>query len=99
MTESFGYDSDGLLTAAGRFTITRDAASGLPELVSANGFQMNRYFNGYGEVEGAETSLSGSTGFSMISPGITVAELPPRVSRYQGYPANSLTPMTMSEDC
>jgi len=64
MTESFGYDSDGLLTAAGRFTITRDAASGLPELVSANGFQMNRYFNGYGEVEGAETFLSGSSAFS-----------------------------------
>jgi len=63
-TDSFGYDNDGLLTAAGRFTITRNAANGLPELVSAGSFQMNRSFNGYGEVEAAETSVSGSSAFS-----------------------------------
>jgi RHS repeat-associated protein len=62
-TASFGYDNDGLLTAAGRFTIARNAANGLPEQVSADGFQLNRSFNGHGEVEAAGASL-GSSGFS-----------------------------------
>ncbi len=62
-TASLGYDNDGLLTAAGRFTIARNAANGLPELVSAGSFQLSRSFNGYGEVKAARTSL-GSSGFS-----------------------------------
>jgi len=60
MTANFGYDNDGLLTAAGRFTITRNAASGLPEQVSDGNMQINRSFNGYGEIDAVENS----SGFS-----------------------------------
>jgi len=60
MTASFGYDSDGLLTTAGRFTIARNAASGLPEQVSDGSMQINRTFNGYGEIDATENS----SGFS-----------------------------------
>jgi RHS repeat-associated protein len=59
-TASFGYDNDGLLTTAGRFTIARNAASGLPEQVSDGSMQINRTFNGYGEIDATENS----SGFS-----------------------------------
>jgi RHS repeat-associated protein len=63
-SEIFNYDNDGLLTAAGRFAVNRNVANGLPESITAGNFLMNRTFNGYGEVEAAETLLSGSSVFS-----------------------------------
>jgi RHS repeat-associated protein len=56
----FGYDNDGLLTQAGPFAIVRDAASGLPLEVSGTGLQINRAFNGYGEVQGQAVAVAGS---------------------------------------
>jgi hypothetical protein len=41
-------------------TITRNAASGLPEQVSDGSMQINRSFNGYGEIDATENS----SGFS-----------------------------------
>jgi RHS repeat-associated protein len=46
----YGYDNDGLLTQAGPFAITRHAGNGLPVSVSGGGLQLNRSFNGHGEV-------------------------------------------------
>ena len=51
-TENYSYDNDGLLTAAGDFTISRDAENGLAESVVGGTFNLTRSFNGYGEVEG-----------------------------------------------
>ncbi|MCP4569483.1 MAG: RHS repeat protein, partial [FCB group bacterium] len=49
-SESFTYDNDGLLTGSGDFTITRNAQNGLPEGVSDGSINLNRTFNGYGEI-------------------------------------------------
>ena len=55
----YGYDRDGLLTQAGAFSIGRDAASGLPLQVSGAGLQVNRAFNGYGELESQAVVVGG----------------------------------------
>jgi RHS repeat-associated protein len=57
-TENYSYDNDGLLTAAGDFTISRDAENGLPKSVAGGTFNMTRSFNGYGEVEGQGTIVN-----------------------------------------
>ncbi|MCK4986953.1 MAG: sugar-binding protein, partial [Desulfobacterales bacterium] len=56
-TVNYAYDNDGLLTASGSFTITRNAENGLPELVTGGAFNLTRTFNGYGEVEGQGVSV------------------------------------------
>jgi len=53
------YDNDGLLTGAGSFTITRNAGNGLPESVTGGALSLSRNFNGYGEVEGEDFTVSG----------------------------------------
>ena len=58
-TEGYAYDNDGLLTASGRFSITRNPDNGLPEQVSDTVFVLDRTFNGYGEVEGVGVNMSG----------------------------------------
>ncbi len=55
----FGYDNDGLLTQAGAFSIARDSGNGLPVQVSGAGLQVNRAFNGYGEVESQGVAVGG----------------------------------------
>jgi len=50
-TTAYTYDNDGLLTKAGAFTITRDAANGLPTAVTGGALSLTRAFNGYGEVD------------------------------------------------
>ena len=55
----YGYDNDGLLTQAGAFAITRHAGNGLPVSVSGAGLQLNRGFNGYGEVTSQSGAVSG----------------------------------------
>ena len=50
LMENFSYDLDGLPTEASGFTINRNAANGLPESVSGHGLNINRGFNGYGEI-------------------------------------------------
>jgi RHS repeat-associated protein len=59
-TESYAYDNDGLLTGAGSFTITRNAQNGLPEAVAGGALSLIRTFNGYGEVEGQDFTVSSS---------------------------------------
>ncbi|UCE56101.1 MAG: hypothetical protein JSV31_11845 [Desulfobacterales bacterium] len=51
-TVSYDYDNDGLLTAAGSYSISRNTQNGLPEAVTGGALSLSRAFNGYGEVEG-----------------------------------------------
>ncbi|MEN8246344.1 MAG: RHS repeat-associated core domain-containing protein [Thermodesulfobacteriota bacterium] len=48
-TTQLAYDLDGLLSNAGRYTILRNDANGLPESVVDPVLTLNRGFNGYGE--------------------------------------------------
>ena len=57
-TTSYTYDNDGLLTKAGAFTITRDAANGLPTAVAGGALSLTRAFNGYGEVNSEAFAVS-----------------------------------------
>jgi RHS repeat-associated protein len=58
-TTSYTYDNDGLLTKAGAYTITRDAANGLPTAVTGGALNLSRAFNGYGEVDGEGFTIGG----------------------------------------
>ena len=49
---NYTYDNDGLLIAAGNYTIARNAGNGLPEAVTGGPLNLTRTFNGYGELEG-----------------------------------------------
>ena len=66
-SHTFTYDADGLLTAAGSYTVTRNARHGLPEQVSDGTLSLSRTFNGYGELEGAAYAIGGVQpyGFSL----------------------------------
>lgn len=57
-TEGYVYDGDGLLAAAGGFTIGRNAGNGLPESVAGGAVNVNRTFNGYGEVESQNLAVN-----------------------------------------
>ena len=46
---------------AGSFTITRDTANGLPTFVSDGALSLTRAFNGYGEIEGQDFTIGGSS--------------------------------------
>ena len=59
-TAGYTYDNDGLLTGAGRFTITRNAGNGLPESVTGGTLALNRSFNGYGETSGENIAIGGN---------------------------------------
>jgi YD repeat-containing protein len=59
-TANYGYDQDGLLTESDGFTITRNAANGLPESVTGGSATLSRGFNGYGEVESSTINISGT---------------------------------------
>ncbi|MFZ0449817.1 MAG: RHS repeat-associated core domain-containing protein, partial [Desulfatiglandaceae bacterium] len=58
-TKSYTYDNDGLLTSAGNYTISRNSGNGLPEAVTGGALNLIRSFNGYGEVESQDYSVSG----------------------------------------
>ena len=60
-TVGFIYDNDGLLTGAGDFTIARNTPNGLPESVSGSGLNLSRTFNGYGELDGLDFSVTGQS--------------------------------------
>jgi RHS repeat-associated protein len=62
-TADYSYDNDGLMTGVGIFTIIRNVDNGLPESVNSLSFNLNRTFNGYGEVE-AESSIVNMQDFS-----------------------------------
>ncbi len=62
--ESFVYDDDGLLTGAGSYSITRNAANGLPEAVSDGTVTQGRVFSGYGEVDGIDYTVGASAPYS-----------------------------------
>ncbi|MCI5193972.1 MAG: hypothetical protein D3915_12750 [Candidatus Electrothrix sp. AU1_5] len=60
-TENLSYDDDGLLTGAGAYTVTRNAANGLPEQVSGstlNPLNRSRTFNGYGELTAENSAVN-----------------------------------------
>jgi len=62
--ESFVYDNDGLLTDAGAYSITRDAANGLPESVTDGTVTQWRDFSSYGEVDGVDYTVSVTAPYS-----------------------------------
>lgn len=60
-TENLSYDNDGLLTNAGVYTVSRNAANGLPEQVSGstlNPLNRSRTFNGYGELTAEDSTVN-----------------------------------------
>jgi RHS repeat-associated protein len=63
-SKSFTYDSDGLLTGAGSFSITRNSQNGLPTAVSDGTMTNTRTFSGYGELDGSVYSVGGVPKFS-----------------------------------
>ena len=63
-TIDYGYDNDGLLTRAGDFTITRNSGNGLPESVTGGNLDVDRDFNGYGEIFSQSTAVNGSSLFA-----------------------------------
>ena len=60
-TTSYTYDNDGLLTKAGAFTITRDAANGLPTGVTGGTLSLTQSFTGYEELEAQNYSINSSS--------------------------------------
>jgi RHS repeat-associated protein len=58
-THIYTYDNDGLLTGAGGFAISRNAGNVLPESVTGGSLNLSRTFNGYGEVEDQNFTISG----------------------------------------
>jgi RHS repeat-associated protein len=60
-THMYTYDDDGLLTGAGGFAIFRNAANGLPESVTGGALNLSRTFNGYGEVDVQDFTISGGS--------------------------------------
>jgi RHS repeat-associated protein len=65
-SQSFTYDSDGLLTGAGSFSITRNAQNGLPVSVSDGTMTNTRIFSGYGELDGSNYTVGGVPKYSYI---------------------------------
>jgi RHS repeat-associated protein len=63
-SQTFTYDSDGLLTGAGSFSIIRNAQNGLPETVSDGTMTNTRSFNGYGELDGSTFTVAGVPKYS-----------------------------------
>jgi len=59
-SENYTYDKDGLLTGAGSFSITRNIQNGLPESVTDNALNLSRSFNGYGEIDSQDFTMSSS---------------------------------------
>ena len=55
------YDNDGLLAGCGDFTISRNAENGLPEGVADGGLNLDRIFNGYGELSNQGFTVNGSS--------------------------------------
>ena len=60
-SEDYTYDLDNLLTGVGGYTIDRNAQNGLPEAVSGRALNIERTFNGYGELAGQTVNVSGNT--------------------------------------
>jgi len=63
-SQTFTYDSDGLLIGAGSFSITRNAQNGLPISVTDGTMINTRSFNGYGELDGSSYSVGGMPKYS-----------------------------------
>ncbi|MCI5118987.1 MAG: hypothetical protein D3913_13800, partial [Candidatus Electrothrix sp. LOE1_4_5] len=57
-TENLSYDNDGLLISAGAYSISRNAANGLPEQVSGSTLNRSRSFNGYGELTAENSAVN-----------------------------------------
>ncbi|CAK8718667.1 hypothetical protein GCAAIG_08125 [Candidatus Electronema halotolerans] len=57
-TENLSYDDDGLLISSGVYSISRNAANGLPEQVSGNALNRSRTFNGYGELTAENSTVN-----------------------------------------
>jgi RHS repeat-associated protein len=57
-TENLSYDDDGLLISVGAYSVSRNAANGLPEQVSGNALNRSRSFNGYGELTAENAAVN-----------------------------------------
>jgi len=54
------YDTDGLLTAAGNFSIFNNVDNGLPETVTDGSLTIERGFSGYGELDSQHLTVNGN---------------------------------------
>jgi RHS repeat-associated protein len=63
-SQSFTYDSDGLLTGVGSFSITRNSQNGLPVSVSDGTMTNTRTFSGYGELDSSAYMVGGAPKYS-----------------------------------
>lgn len=63
-SQSFAFDNDGLMTSAGGYTITRNAQNGLPLTVSDGTLTTSRIFTSYGELDGTDYTLGGTSKYS-----------------------------------
>jgi RHS repeat-associated protein len=64
-TQIYTYDTDGLLTGAGKFVLSRHNnpgvnETGLPHNITDTVFNLDRTFNGYGETDGENTDVNGT---------------------------------------
>ncbi len=64
VTQSLGYDNDGLLISAAPYAITRNAQNGLPEMVGDGNLTLSRTFSGYGELDQSVYAVSGTPLYS-----------------------------------
>jgi len=58
-TTGYSYDSDGLLTDAGIFSIIRNVDNGLPESVYSTSLNVDHTLNGFGEVDAEHLTVNG----------------------------------------
>ena len=59
---SYAYDNnDALLTQADRFTIARNEDNGFAQSVTGGNMSLTRTFNGFGETDGENFSVSGQS--------------------------------------
>jgi RHS repeat-associated protein len=61
---NYVHDQDGLLVAAGRFSVFRDQQNGLPLQINGGNLSLTRTFNGYGEVSAQAALVAGKTALS-----------------------------------
>jgi RHS repeat-associated protein len=81
---TFGYDKDGLVTAAGSLTLERDASNGLVKQVG-DGFAKAVYtYNGYGEVESITWSFGSTTLYSLTLERDNLGRVTRRLETVQG---------------
>lgn len=83
-TAAFGYDDDGLLTAAGALTVTRDPATGLVTGTALGDVTTTMAYNGFGEPESASASFDGTPLYQVTYTRDQLGRITDKVETIQG---------------